>query len=146
MLIIGWPYTVVKRVGSPVGLGSLVSPSAEVTSMSTVALPDRRISGIAAESIASIADRPFGQSVSPVPACGDSFSDTLDFFSLNAYEWCGDSSYETSGYSQLDKNATGYPIPIFFSETGCNVVEPRTFGDQAAILGPEMSDLCKYCC
>ncbi|KAI7190793.1 glycoside hydrolase family 72 protein [Hortaea werneckii] len=74
-------------------------------------------------------------------ACGDSFSDTLDFFSLNAYEWCGDSSYETSGYSQLDKNATGYPIPIFFSETGCNVVEPRTFGDQAAILGPEMSDL-----
>ncbi|RMY82755.1 hypothetical protein D0862_11912 [Hortaea werneckii] len=73
-------------------------------------------------------------------ACGDSFSDTLDFFSLNAYEWCGDSSYEQSGYSQLDKNATGYPIPIFFSETGCNVVEPRTFGDQAAILGEEMSD------
>ncbi|KAI6891430.1 glycoside hydrolase family 72 protein [Hortaea werneckii] len=73
-------------------------------------------------------------------ACGDSFSETLDFFSLNAYEWCGDSSYEESGYSQLDKNATGYPIPIFFSETGCNVVEPRTFGDQAAILGEEMSD------
>ncbi|KAI7280137.1 glycoside hydrolase family 72 protein [Hortaea werneckii] len=73
-------------------------------------------------------------------ACGDSFSDTLDFFSLNAYEWCGDSTYEQSGYSQLDKNATGYPIPIFFSETGCNVVEPRTFGDQAAILGEDMSD------
>ncbi|KAI7641366.1 glycoside hydrolase family 72 protein, partial [Hortaea werneckii] len=73
-------------------------------------------------------------------ACGDSFSDTLDFFSLNAYEWCGESTYEQSGYSQLDKNATGYPIPIFFSETGCNVVEPRTFGDQAAILGEDMSD------
>ncbi|CAK3948949.1 glycoside hydrolase family 72 [Lecanosticta acicola] len=72
-------------------------------------------------------------------ACGSNSSDTLDFFSLNAYEWCGQSTYTESGYSMLQQNASDYSIPIFFSETGCNTVKPRTFGDQAAIFGPEMS-------
>lgn len=31
-------------------------------------------------------------------------------------------------------------VPIFFSETGCIVPEPRPFTDQAAIFGPEMVD------
>lgn len=73
-------------------------------------------------------------------ACGDDPAEALDFFSLNAYEWCGDSTYEQSGYSMLQKNASEYNIPIFFSETGCQTVRPRTFGDQAAIFGSEMSD------
>ena len=72
--------------------------------------------------------------------CGTNKSETVDFYSLNAYEWCGDSSYTVSGYDQLQKNATDYPVPIFFSETGCNTVPPRTFGDQAAILGSEMDN------
>ncbi|KAH0290456.1 glycoside hydrolase family 72 protein [Aureobasidium namibiae CBS 147.97] len=72
-------------------------------------------------------------------ACGTNSSDALDFFSLNAYEWCGASSYEVSGYEQLTQNITEYNIPIFFSEVGCNTPKPRTFDDQAAIFGPEMS-------
>ncbi|KXT00107.1 hypothetical protein AC578_5815 [Pseudocercospora eumusae] len=72
-------------------------------------------------------------------ACGDNHADALDFFSLNAYEWCGDSTFTVSGYSALQANASHYNIPIFFSETGCQTVRPRTFGDQAAIFGPEMS-------
>ncbi|CAD0115188.1 unnamed protein product [Aureobasidium uvarum] len=68
-------------------------------------------------------------------ACGTNSSDALDFFSLNAYE-C---SYQTSGYEQLTQNITEYNIPIFFSEVGCNTPKPRTFDDQAAIFGPEMS-------
>ncbi|KAJ5687166.1 hypothetical protein N7536_009785 [Penicillium majusculum] len=73
-------------------------------------------------------------------ACAKNASDRLDFYSLNAYEWCGESSYEQSGYNILQKNATDYPIPIFFSETGCNTPSPRTFEDQAAIFGEHMSD------
>lgn len=30
-------------------------------------------------------------------------------------------------------------LQIFFSETGCNTVQPRTFEDQTAIFGPEMA-------
>lgn len=73
-------------------------------------------------------------------ACAKDPADRLDFFSLNAYEWCGVSGYVQSGYSQLQQNASGYPIPIFFSETGCNAARPRTFDDQAAIFGEHMVD------
>lgn len=89
--------------------------------------------GYAAADIASL--RPMLQNYM---ACSTKSSENLDFFALNAYEWCGDSSYTVSGYVELQKNATGYPIPIFFSETGCNKPEPRTFDDQTAIFGPEM--------
>lgn len=73
-------------------------------------------------------------------ACGGNASETVDFFSLNAYEWCGASSYDLSGYSQLEANATNYPLPIFFSETGCNTAPPRTFADQSAIFGSRMAN------
>ncbi|KAK4543178.1 hypothetical protein LTR36_005728 [Oleoguttula mirabilis] len=72
-------------------------------------------------------------------ACGDNSSESLDFFSLNAYEWCGSSSYDVSGYVFLQQNASDYNIPIFFSETGCNTPAPRLFQDQAAIFGDDMS-------
>ncbi|KAK7748002.1 hypothetical protein SLS53_001254 [Cytospora paraplurivora] len=71
--------------------------------------------------------------------CGGNSSDNVDFFSLNSYEWCGSSAtYSTSGYSNLESEAVNFPVPIFFSETGCNTVQPRTFSDQAAIFGDEM--------
>ncbi|TVY93997.1 1,3-beta-glucanosyltransferase [Lachnellula willkommii] len=71
-------------------------------------------------------------------ACGGDLKQSIDFFGLNSYEWCGESTFETSGYANLQNLAQGYPVPIFFSETGCNVPTPRTFGDQAAIFGPDM--------
>jgi hypothetical protein len=72
-------------------------------------------------------------------ACGPNPGETIDFFALNAYEWCGESSYAQSGYTALTNDVKSYNIPIFFSETGCNTVPPRTFGDQAAIFGPDMA-------
>lgn len=72
-------------------------------------------------------------------ACSTNSSENIDFFSLNAYEWCGDNTYTGSGYSELQKNATGYSVPLFFSETGCITAPPRTFQDQTAIFGPEMA-------
>ncbi|KAI9801498.1 MAG: hypothetical protein M1833_002730 [Piccolia ochrophora] len=73
-------------------------------------------------------------------ACGTKPSETADFFGLNAYEWCGDSSFRLSGYNMLQQNASAYPVPIFFSETGCNTVPPRDFADLDAIFGDEMAD------
>lgn len=73
-------------------------------------------------------------------SCGDKDAERAEFYSLNVYEWCGDSSYDGSGYSQLQKNASGYNVPLFVSETGCRISKPRLFTDQAAILGPQMAD------
>jgi len=73
-------------------------------------------------------------------ACGEDTSEAVDFYGLNAYEWCGEATYDTSGYVFLQMNASDYNIPIFFSETGCIVEPPRTFDDQAAIFGEKMVD------
>ena len=71
--------------------------------------------------------------------CGGNASETIDFFGLNAYEWCGSAdNFQTSGYLALQNQANSYPVPIFFSETGCITAPPRTFVDQAAVLGPQM--------
>ena len=73
--------------------------------------------------------------------CGGNASESIDFFGLNAYEWCGtENDFKTSGYVNLQREAAGYPVPIFFSETGCIQPRPRTFADQAAIFGMEMVD------
>ena len=71
-------------------------------------------------------------------ACGTDASENVDFFGLNAYEWCGPVNFQTSGYDTLQQQVVDYPVPIFLSETGCNVPEPRDFQDQTAIFGPEM--------
>ena len=74
-------------------------------------------------------------------ACGSNSSEALDFYALNAYSWCGDSSFQASGYVDLIKNVTAvdYNIPIFLSETGCIKPRPRTWDDQEAIFGDDMT-------
>lgn len=63
----------------------------------------------------------------------------IDFFGLNDYEWCGDSSFTESGYNQLVAMFGDASVPVFFSEYGCNLVEPRTFTEVAALYGSEMT-------
>ncbi|KAH8843808.1 hypothetical protein MCOR07_002050 [Pyricularia oryzae] len=70
--------------------------------------------------------------------CGGDESQNVDFFALNSYSWCDVANYNTSGYVALQEQAKNFPVPIFFSETGCNVPGPRLFEDQAAIFGPDM--------
>jgi len=54
---------------------------------------------------------------------------------------CGDATYQTSGYSDRMAEFAGYPVPVFFSEVGCNVVRPRTWSEMNAIYGPQMSPI-----
>lgn len=62
-----------------------------------------------------------------------------DFFGLNSYSWCGDASYKSSGYNVLTDMVSDATIPVFFSEYGCNEVQPREFTEVAAIYGEEMT-------
>lgn len=61
-----------------------------------------------------------------------------DFFGLNDYQWCGNSSYTRSGYSALVDQLSNVSFPFFFSEYGCNAVEPRTFTEVGALYSPAM--------
>lgn len=70
--------------------------------------------------------------------CGGNSSETIDFFALNSYSWCDPSTYEQSSYEKLQSYALNFPVPIFFSETGCNVPGPRLWDDQDAIFSDPM--------
>lgn len=61
-----------------------------------------------------------------------------DFFAINVYEWCGYSTYTTSGYRDLTVAFNNYPVPVFFSEFGCNIITPRPFTEIEAIYGTTM--------
>ena len=71
-------------------------------------------------------------------ACGGS-SVSADFYGINMYEWCGNATYESSGYEARTAEFSNYSIPIFFSEYGCNTVQPRTFSEVQAIYSEPMT-------
>lgn len=62
-----------------------------------------------------------------------------DFFGLNSYSWCGDSNFVTSTYNQLVADFSNTTMPVFFSEYGCNKVEPRTFTEVPVLYGSQMT-------
>ncbi|PGH09717.1 hypothetical protein GX51_00397 [Blastomyces parvus] len=69
----------------------------------------------------------------------DSPESRSDFFGLNSYSWCGDATYTSSGYNKLVAQFSDTSLPVFFSEYGCNEVQPRVFTEVGALYGPEMT-------
>lgn len=64
----------------------------------------------------------------------------IDFFGLNSYSWCGDATYKSSGYNVLTEDFANATVPVFFSEYGCNEVNPRLFTEVQALYGEQMSE------
>ncbi len=75
-------------------------------------------------------------------AIGSSKTDPskIDFLGVNSYSWCGaDATFESSKYNILISKFSNTTIPVFFSEYGCNVVQPRVFSDVETLYGPKMA-------
>ena len=62
-----------------------------------------------------------------------------DLFALNSYSWCGNSDFHTSTYDQLVSDFQSTPVPVFFSEYGCNKPAPRVFTEVPTIYGSQMT-------
>lgn len=61
-----------------------------------------------------------------------------DFFAFNDYSWCDPSSFTQSGWDQKVKNFTGYGLPLFLSEYGCNT-NTRKFEEVSALYSTKMT-------
>lgn len=79
----------------------------------------------------------FRTSLSEYLACGE--IGWIDFFAINSYQWCGDNTFEGSGYDTLVDDYKNYSLPIFFSEYGCNKVRPRIFQETTALFSEKMT-------
>ncbi|KAG5949155.1 hypothetical protein E4U60_007291 [Claviceps pazoutovae] len=88
-------------------------------------------------------DKPIRDQIASYFNCGPA-EDSIDFFGYNIYSWCGDSSFEASGYNRLLEFFKSYSIPIFFAEYGCNLpngAAGRIFDETTALYVDNMTDV-----
>lgn len=63
----------------------------------------------------------------------------IDFFGVNTYQWCGQTTFEGSGYDVLVEAYRRATIPIMFTEFGCNKFLPRKWPEVQALYSPKMT-------
>ncbi|CCH46215.1 putative secreted protein [Wickerhamomyces ciferrii] len=85
-------------------------------------------------------DEPTRVAIADYFACGDD-DVKADFYGINMYEWCGESTFQKSGYADRTEEFANLSVPIFFSEYGCNEVSPREFTEVAALYSDEMTEV-----
>lgn len=73
-------------------------------------------------------------------ACG-SVEERADFYGINMYEWCGESTFKDSGFADRTAEFKNLTIPVFFSEYGCNEVSPRKFTEVGSLYSSDMTDV-----
>ncbi|KAH8646819.1 Glucanosyltransferase-domain-containing protein [Xylariales sp. PMI_506] len=75
--------------------------------------------------------------------CGNQ-SDAVDFWGYNIYEWCGQSTFQSSGYEERTTAFQNYSVPAFFSEYGCNNpggAASRIWQETATLYSSEMNQV-----
>ncbi|KAH8882972.1 hypothetical protein GQ53DRAFT_438245 [Thozetella sp. PMI_491] len=73
--------------------------------------------------------------------CGDADS-SIDYLGFNIYEWCGDNTFQGSGYADRTDFFKNYSVPVFFAEYGCNTqggAEGRLWQDTTALYSSDMT-------
>jgi len=72
-------------------------------------------------------------------ACSTNPADDPDFYGINIYRWCGNSTYQLSGYDVVTNTFTDWPIAVMFSEYGCNVPRTRYFDEVLSLYSTNMT-------
>ena len=75
--------------------------------------------------------------------CGNQ-SQAIDFWGYNIYEWCGQSTFQQSGYQSQVEFFQNYSIPVFFAEYGCNTqggAAARIWEETDALYSNQMTDV-----
>jgi len=72
-------------------------------------------------------------------ACSTNPDDDPDFYGINIYRWCGNSTYQLSGYDVVTNTFTDWPIAVMFSEYGCNVPRTRYFDEVISLYSTNMT-------
>jgi hypothetical protein len=88
-------------------------------------------------------DKPIRDQIAGYFNCGPT-SDSIDFFGYNIYSWCGDSTFEASGYNRLIEFFKDYSVPMFFAEYGCNLPNGgagRIFDETTALYVNNMTEV-----
>lgn len=87
--------------------------------------------------------------------------ESVDFYGVNSYQWCGEQTFYSSGYNTLVDDYVSYTRPLFLSEYvffsfsvpqhlgrvtnndryGCNEVTPRNFGEIPSLYSNDMVDV-----
>ncbi|RLV90890.1 13-beta-glucanosyltransferase GAS4 [Spathaspora sp. JA1] len=71
----------------------------------------------------------------------DNPRESVDFYGVNSYQWCGEQTFYSSGYNILVTDYHGFTRPVFFSEYGCNEVLPRNFDEVQVLYTNDMIDV-----
>jgi len=73
------------------------------------------------------------------PSNSNSGSTAIDLYGLNNYEWCGNSTFEASGYANITSDFSQYNVVGYFSEFGCITQPARPWTEVGALFSSQMS-------
>ncbi|WWC91420.1 uncharacterized protein L201_006366 [Kwoniella dendrophila CBS 6074] len=85
-------------------------------------------------------DADFRNSLAEYLTCG-SEDITVDLYGLNNYEWCGNASYNNSGWNTIVQGFQNIPVATYMSEYGCIFQPPRLWTEVAALFSTPVSDV-----
>jgi len=82
---------------------------------------------------------PLAEFLSCDPSNANSGATSIDLYGLNNYEWCGNSTFEASGYAATTNEFSQYNVVAYFSEFGCITSPPRLWTEVVALFGSDMT-------
>lgn len=66
---------------------------------------------------------------------------SIDLYGLNNYEWCGSSTYATSGWEEITNDFSGIQVASYMSEYGCITNPPRLWQEVPVLYSQPVTNV-----